>query len=317
MDPFVSLADQLSTFLMFILVIILCLAGFFGLVYGLLLVFRFRNREKTSLDTVLLQVATPRDNEIKIDAAEQMFAALHSLYQRGFGSLLNPQPHLSFEIVGRKEDIRFYVAVPRQYQDMVEKQIHGAYPGADVKEVDEYNIFSQNGKVAFSALKLSSGNYNPIKAYKDLPTDSLSYLTSALAKMGDDEGCCVQILVSPTSHGWSRAGRAYISKTKKMEADPEKAKYNIDPKTYDAIENKCSKVGFNTTVRIVVSSTDVPRAQMHLENIIGAFKQFTSDLNSFEKPRIHFLRKFQKELGNHKDYFCKILENKALKEGIQ
>jgi len=38
-----------------------------------------------------MQVAVPRDNEIKIDAAEQLFASLHSIAHGGFWAFLNPR----------------------------------------------------------------------------------------------------------------------------------------------------------------------------------------------------------------------------------
>jgi hypothetical protein len=278
--------------LLLFIVVVGSILAIFGLVgYGLFLYFKFRNREEVSLDTVLLQIALPRENEIKIDAAEQLFASLYSMYSGGFGSFAKSQPHLSFEIVGRKEDIRFFVAVPHNLQDLVEKQIFGAYPGAEIKEVDEYNIFSQSGKVAFTSLKLSSSNYNPIKVYKDLATDPLSSITTAFGKMSDDEGAALQVIISPVGDGWRKQGRSYISKPKKNESDPEKANYHVDPKTYDAIEGKCSKVGFRTVVRIVVSSTDQARAKMHLDNISGTFKQFASDLNSFSSHGSWFFKK--------------------------
>ncbi|KKR15551.1 MAG: hypothetical protein UT44_C0029G0001, partial [Candidatus Levybacteria bacterium GW2011_GWA1_39_32] len=46
-----------------------------GVSYLIFLVYKFRNREKDSLNTTLLQVSVPRDNEIKIDAAEQLFSS--------------------------------------------------------------------------------------------------------------------------------------------------------------------------------------------------------------------------------------------------
>ncbi len=306
-DTLTTITNELTYYVTLFVILIISVTGivlFFMLILKLL---RMRKREEVSLDTVLLQVALPKDNEIKIDAAEQLFASLYSLHKDGLEGLLNQQPHLSFEIVGRKEDIRFYVAVPHAYQDLVEKQIFGAYPGAEVKEVDEYNIFSQDGKVAFNTLKLTNGNFNPIKVYKDLATDPLSSITSAFAKMGDGEGCAIQIIISPAEGKWSSSGRSYISKTKKNESDPEKAVYNIDPKTYDSIENKCSKPGFNTSIRIVVSSTNMVRAKMHLANILGTFSQFASDLNKFSTPRfvllkhlfmIDFIYRYQPILGH-------------------
>src|SRR3989344_8362372 len=54
---------------------------------------RNKNREERSLDFVLMHVAVPRDNEIKIDAAEQMFSSLYSVYKSGTFSFLKPQEH--------------------------------------------------------------------------------------------------------------------------------------------------------------------------------------------------------------------------------
>ena len=282
----------------------LALLGLAALFYFFVQWLKFRDREERSLQMVLLQVALPRDNEIKIDAAEQMFSALYSIRKGGPLAFLKAQEHLAFEIVGKKEDIRFYVVVPQRLQDFVEKQIYAAYPDADIKEVEEYNIFSEKGRVAFAELRLSSASYNPIKVYKDLPTDPLSAITSALGKMKEEEGAVVQILISPAGKKWRQQGRRYISKTKAREADPEKASYNVDPKVYEAIESKCSKQGFATTIRIVVSSESTERAKSHLNNIVGAFSQFNSDLNSFVKKKIWFKHGFMIDfLWRHQPMF--------------
>ena len=282
----------------------LALLGLAAVFYFFVQWLKFRDREERSLEMVLLQVALPRDNEIKIDAAEQMFSALYSIRKGGPLAFLKAQEHLAFEIVGKKEDIRFYVVVPQRLQDFVEKQIYAAYPDADIKEVEEYNIFSEKGRVAFAELRLSSASYNPIKVYKDLPTDPLSSITSALGKMKEGEGAVVQILISPAGKKWRQQGRRYISKTKAREADPEKAAYNVDPKVYEMIENKCSKQGFATTIRIVVSSESAERAKSHLANIVGAFSQFNSDLNSFVKKKIWFKHGFMTDfIWRHQPMF--------------
>ena len=257
-----------------------------GLGWLLLQWFRQRHREQKSLESVLLQVAVPRDNEIKIDAAEQMFAALASVGKSGLKSKFSSQPHFSFEIVALKEDIRFYVSCHETLRDLVEKQIHGAYPGAEVKEVDEYNIFSEKGKVAFASLKLKSAAHFPIKVYKELSTDPLSSITSSLAKMGEGEGAVVQVLFWPAKKGWSSAGENYLAKTRGQEADPEKAEYKVDQRKLEAIENKVGKPGFSTTIRFVVSSTSQASAKAHLDNIKSSFAQFTSDQNGLAGQKV-------------------------------
>jgi len=254
---------------------------------------RNKNREERSLDFVLMQVAVPRDNEIKIDAAEQMFSSLYSVYKGGTLSFLKPQDHFSLEIVATPEQIRFYVSCPKSLQDLVEKQIHGAYPGADVSEVEEYNIFSEEGKLAFAALKLKSASYYPIKTYKELATDPLNQITSALAKMQPGEGAAVQILATPSDGKWRSAGKRYVNKTKEAELSPkEGAKSAPDPKKMDAIENSISKVGFNVVIRIVVSSKTDEEAKVQLDNIKSTFSQFTSEYNGFTGAGVRFKKQF-------------------------
>lgn len=282
---------QVEMFGISLLFLVIFLAGLSILGYAVFLLWKYRDREERSLEYVLLQMAAPRDNEIKIDAAEQLFASLYSIRKTGFWSFLTPQPHLSFEIVARQEDIRFYAAVPRNLMDLVEKQVHGAYPGADIKEVDEYSIFSQTGKVAFAALRLKSAPYMPIRVFRDLPTDPLSSLTSVLAKMGQGEGAVVQILIQPTGSKWRTLGRSYISKVKKDEANPEKASFKVDPKSLEAIEQKTSKPGFHAVVRLVVSSNSQESAKMHLENLLTSFGQFSSDHNYFTKVKFPLFTK--------------------------
>src|SRR3989344_5710048 len=72
--------------------------GLVGLGWFVVQWWRHKDREKKSLESVLIQVAVPRDNEIKIDAAEQMIAALASVGKSGFKSNFESQNHFSFEI---------------------------------------------------------------------------------------------------------------------------------------------------------------------------------------------------------------------------
>jgi hypothetical protein len=250
-----------------ILVVVLVILIIVGSVAGMVAYFypffanlyKYREREKYSLGFVLLQITVPRGNEIKIDAAEQFINALYSIKIGAGGFMgmfknMKPQPHISFEIVGTPESIRFYVACHKKYQDLIEKQINGAYPDAAVKEVPEYNIFTETGKVAYAAMKLRADNHFPIKTYKDLPTDPLSSLTSALAKMQPGEGTVIQILLAPADGGWKDIGKKFLKK----ERDPgtgDKPKAPPDGKQLEAVENKIQRNGFSFVVRIVTSST--------------------------------------------------------------
>ncbi|MBI2021936.1 hypothetical protein HYS93_03625 [Candidatus Daviesbacteria bacterium] len=259
---------------------------------------KYRNREKESLKFILLQVTVPRGNEIKIDAAEQMIASFYSIKKsHGFLKFLAPfkaQPYLSFEIVAFPESIRFYISCHKRYQDLVEKQVNGAYPDASIKEVPEYNIFSESGEVAYAMYKLRSSDFYPLKTYKELPTDTLSSLTSALAKMQPGEGAVIQILISPADNDWKEAGKKFLKK----ERDPgegDKPKPPPDQKAIEAVENKIFKSGFHTCVRVVTSSTSQESAKAHLANIRSALEQFNGQYNGFTGMKIRGEKGFIKD----------------------
>src|SRR3989344_3698120 len=264
-------------------------AGLTGLLlYFVMIFFRLKRREQISLEMVTLQVKMPKDNEIKIDVAEQLFASFSSLKKSGWFSAFDLDDVLAFEIVAKKAEIRFYLSAPSRIIDLVEKTIYSYYPAADVRKVDEPNIFTEDGKVSFGALVTKDYPYMPLKVFKDLPSDSLGATTSALSKMGDDEGAMIQILIRPAEGKWKKQGKSYVSSTKKNEANPEKATFKTDPKVLEKIEDKCSKSGFETTIRFVVTASSKDTADAHLKNIKNAFTQFNSDSNSFSGTKDYF-----------------------------
>lgn len=310
-----------------LLLFLIMLSGFLAvgisvLGYYWFLHYKYKDRQKMALDSTLLQVALPRDNEIKIDAAEQLFGSFSSIYHGSRFSFLHPKPSLTFEIVGMPGDIRYYVSTPNKFRDFIEKQINGAYPDAEIREVGEkgslkegfvigndYNIFAKDAKVAFCSLRTKEEDFMPIKLYKDLATDPMSSITSTLAKMTEGEGAAIQIVITPAESKWKKLGRDHISHTKKHESNPETAKYSTDPKELEGIENKIGKPGFDTVVRIVVSSSTHESAEAHLSNIEHAFGQFEG-LNHFTKNKHRNKKAFMDE------FIYRYLPKKAGQTGV-
>ncbi len=268
-------------FILSLLIIIFVFVYFVGFT-----LYKNRKREERSLKSVLLQVAVSQGNEIKIDAMEQLFSSLNSIKKGGWKQRYDVQPVVSFELVARLEDIRFYVWAPRKLVDLIEKQIHGAFPEAEITEVPEYNIFTENGKVAYKSYQLKKANFYPIKTFKELATDPMSSLTSALAKMGEGEAAAIQVVISPSVAPWQKEGKGFISSTKKQESDPEKAKFSVAGKTLEAVEGKVSKPGFEVSVRVVVVANTEESAKAHLSNIGSSFEQFNGELNGLGGRKI-------------------------------
>ena len=288
-DVYADVANAGLLLAIFLIAVVAAVGFTMVFLYLMMMWNRLKKREQSSLEMVTLEVQMPKENEIKIDVAEQMFNSFASLKPKtGMFSFLEIADLMCFEIVAKNTEIRFYVSAPSKIIDLVEKTIYGYYPSADIVKVEEPNIFQEDGKVAFTSLKTEKDTFYPIKVYRDHPSDPMGNITSALSKMGEGEGAIVQFLIRPTDTGWKSAGKSFIAKTKKDESDPEKAKYKVDQKVLERIDDKVSKPGFDSLIRIVVSSQNQDMADMHLRNITAAFTQFDSDLNNFTEPGIWF-----------------------------
>ena len=102
-----QLISQLTVILFSLILGVVLLAILVAFTYMILQWLKNRKRQDYALSFVTLLVKLPKDNEIKIDAAEQMFAGLYSLNKSGF-SLTRSQDIVAFEIVALKEEIAFY-----------------------------------------------------------------------------------------------------------------------------------------------------------------------------------------------------------------
>lgn len=285
-EAFGQLIDYLGLFAIIIVIIV----ALFLILYISFKFFKNRNRETYSLNFQTLLVRLPKDNEIKIDAAEQMFSGLYSLKHYGFSSFFQNEDLFSIEIVALKEDIAFYINCPKNLVDLVEKQIHASYPIADIKKVDEPNIFSKKGKAAFTFLNLKKGDYFPIKTYKDLALDGLNSITSSLSKMSDGEGAIIQFLIQPIGDKWKNKAWRYLNKKRSNNSEHPNDNPD-DPKELESINTKIDKPAFKTAIRIVTSARSKQKANSHLNNIVGAFSQFSSHYNGLTR-HIFFIKKF-------------------------
>lgn len=287
---------QLSSLIQWVFGAVFVLGIFVLVVVGLgILVMqwiRYRNREEVSLNFVVMEIQVPRDNEVKIDAAEQMFSSLYSIKKGGFWQKFKAQQHLSFEIVAKKEEIRFYIACHEDLASLIDKQVSAVYPGAQVKRVEEPNIFNEEGKVEFAQLQLSEKSFYPIKTYQELATDPLSSITSSLAELEENQSAAIQVIVTPADSDWSSSGEKFLSDKKRAESDPEKADFKMSPEDMKSIDEKTDKPGFLTTIRIVSVAENKSQAKANLKNMQRSFAQFSSDQNRFTKKKVFFKRSF-------------------------
>ena len=152
----------------YLLLIIFLLIAIAAFSFGFLWVGRLKDKGRVvrALNMSLFLITLPKrltkegeepkkDREI-IAVMEQLYASFSNLKAKS-GTLLYDKPYLVFEIATPEEgeEICFYLAAPKSYEDIIEKQIHGFFPHAAVEKTEDYNIFNPEGKVAGSYLKLA------------------------------------------------------------------------------------------------------------------------------------------------------------------
>lgn len=251
--------------------------------------------------------AQPKSEKEMISVMEQLYSSFVNLHAKGWNKFIYGEPYIVTEMAVHHvgEEIHFYMAVPRSYEQIFEKQVHGFFPNAQVDRIKDYNIFNPQGFSAGAYFKLKHSPILPFKTYNYLESDPLSELATALSKLEKQgEGAAIQILMRP-SHQDSLRGLAQkvvkqmhlglpFSKALSVARSKKNPKPSDQPSTppfeediIKSIQIKASKPLFDTNIRIVVSADDQARADQLLNDLAGAFVQFTSpDMNSFNMTKV-------------------------------
>lgn len=296
-------------------------------VVGVLAFLTYRNYRKLNnlkvlnVDSVLLMLEIPRENDKKELAAEQMFASLHGIL-RDKQELKNSggvQEHLSFEIVSTAGQIRFYVWVPKILQSFVEGQIYAQYPTVQIYKMNE-DYADKRGEYPvtyMSELTLTENEVLPIKTFDTFEVDPLAGITGTLAKLNaeNSEEMWIQILARPIPDDWHKnttdkwvkrikSGRKSlfngvgIDWTWIVEAlgalfrppaggtgSEVKVELSERAKTQIAkAEEKATKLGYEVKIRLVYLGKDQTDAKLNMQALVGTFKQYNStNLNGFRQ----------------------------------
>ena len=284
-----------------------------------------------SLNMVILQVSVSKNPEKQsqdkkeeqkeyISIMEQLFSSLSNIREEMAKKIIYGPFYLSFEIATPidSKEIFFYVSAPKKFQSIIEKQINSFYQDAEIKRVDDYNIFVPNGGSAASYMTLKKKHIFPIKTYQQLETDPLLNITNAFSKIPTGEGAALQVMIKPIGNVWQKESKNTIrlmqkgkgfesghvessfiakilrefagiffagSKTEEQRKQ-EEAQVNLTPEqeeTIKAVEMKSTKIGFETNIRLVSSAQTKEKAQSLLKELENSFSQFNApNLNSLK-----------------------------------
>ncbi len=278
----------------------------------------------TTGSSTLLSIAVPRNNERSPQAAEQMFAALHGIFRSHAETqpsvsfeIANVKQNIVFYVHVPTELKDFVLSqIYSQYPDIEVKEIPAE---------EDYARFEEGSAVAATELALKKPPTYPIKTFVNFEVDPLSGVTGVLSSAEEGEQLWFQTIIRPVDDDWQDQGETEIKNIKKPPpkhkhwgqiitekaitfitdffravftgkvAEPEKKDEKKEKEeltgsqqqAVKGIEEKITKLGFETVVRLVAIAKDPNFATAKLEQLIGAFKQYNSlSLNSFVSKEI-------------------------------
>lgn len=247
-----------------------------------------------------------------ISVAEQLFTSLSEI--SGHNWFFQPKEYISLEIACTDKKISFYINCPNSVRELVEKQLQAQYPHAHIDIIRGYNPFPQGGTVVAAELSPNRPYMFPIRTYKNMETDPLNSLTNAMSKLAEGEAAAIQLIIYPAGNEWQHkphhaaleiqqgknpnsvvqgVGSRFASEAFSTMRDSAfgKAEQNNNHQDLSGVnspihltpmqqnlvkrfEEKASRPGFMTNIRVVCSSVIPGSAAVNLNNIVSSFLQY-------------------------------------------
>ncbi len=229
-------------------------------------------------------------------APQHLFEAWHGLLRPPLRRLLDGQPWLSLELVGRAGQVRFQIWIPTGERPFVESLLRAAYPGVELKPAAPV---ADDGEQAFANVQLTRGNYLPIQTTFD--GEPLSSVFWTLARAQGSESITLQLLVKPKSSAWQTAARMVAQGLRDGQRGLRGLLFGIPrgapPTQFEreraqAIEEKASVLGFDCVLRVVATADRPEQAREFLRSAAASLRPFAA-ANSFDFRSVLLGRRFR------------------------
>lgn len=180
----------------------------------------------------ILEIKIPPEVSKTPKAMENVFHSMWSMYDPpsnikdywidGKGLLF-----YSLEIVGKRDEVHFYIRTPESHSQLVKSAIWAEYPEAEIEEVKDYvdkfgnNIPDEKYNLWGADLKLVKPDVYPIRTYEywesentkeEKRLDPLTTLFEAFGNLEEDEEVWVQIKIAPITD----EDHPYVEESKKI-----------------------------------------------------------------------------------------------------
>jgi len=209
-----------------------------------------RESWESSIKFELLEIKIPEEVTKTPKAMENVLHSMWALYDppaniRDYWIDGKHLIYFSLEIVGKKDEIHFYIRTPKTFRHVVENAIYGEYPDAEIQEVDDYvyNLGKALPNEKYDTWGTDMGNpmpsAYPIRTHEYWETemtkeekkiDPLAALFECFGNLKEEEEIWVQIKTLPITDQWHKYiedGKDIVNKI--MQRPEEKKTGILDP----------------------------------------------------------------------------------------
>ncbi len=196
------------------------------------------------------------------------------------------------------EEIHFYIAVPISLGEVLAREIQSIWSEAEVKQVDDYNVFNYSGATAVASVKQKERFILPIRTYQEMNADTFLPILGGLAKVNEvGEGAALQIVVKSAPQykkhifsafralkkGWKMSDilshplsipLSDFAEALRGKAKEEPKEKIIDELAIKAVEMKSAKPLFEVNIRLIASGPSQLQADALLSGMAEGFAQF-------------------------------------------
>src|SRR5680860_620826 len=258
---------------------------------------------KKSLNYQLFLITIPRDFSLIEQEKQKTFIDFVSVFEQALKSLSRYKKEIIFEIAvhNSSQEICFYAACFKKDAEFFEKTLSSLFPYAVIEPVDDYTIFSPQGKVVGSEFALKEPFVLPIKTFKSFDQDPLATIVNAFTKIvPQGEGAAFQIVIKPDIIGMKKKfigikkallqgksldqailkSSSLVKESFKKESTEELKPKLVDENLIKLIDEKSQFPLFSLNARLLASANTKERAQELLSHLEASFSSFSNPIGN-------------------------------------
>ena len=268
--------------------------------------------------------ATDHTQQMKdnIEVMNQVFKNFYCIYEDNRKNRTFWNNYISIDLVAEKEQIKYFLWIPKEHVSTVKKMIAAFYPSAFIEDCEQPKFLEAWKYMAWWQFYPTKNSVHPIKTYESFEADPMDSILSAYNNVNKDEKLCLQVLVQPLHEKWLKDMRKKAEKIKewkdfwwfktfvlklwkagskdesKHEDDQKKKhKHDFSQQQLQDFDKKMDDEVFLTKIRVFAVSPDKNRPNKMVDEMWRLFHQYNYiGLNTLKLKKMKNIRSFARDV---------------------